>query len=910
MHKQVAIIITLFMSFICHNAMAHSEHDKARFVSTQGKDTGDCNNVLRPCQTISYAVNQANKGDKVLISSGRYNISSSDELFYLKSEIVPVQGGYNRFDHFQSQSPNSNITTLTGIPMEMADDLRSRGFSVLADGKSFIKNKDLQRKLSAYNQLSKKQANLACENGKAGNFPCKNIDLLAHMPLSSFSTKPNAANDIWGHTDLNNQNEYAIIGVTDGIAVVNVTDPSNPVEVGTINGKNTSWRDIKVYQYFDDKLNLWRAYAYATIDSASDNITVIDLNHLPNAISLVEKNKAVQQAHNVYISNVDHTLNTALPGMTPTLQIIGSNEAYSGAFHSYSLTNPEKIVALDKASAGEGYTHDGASITITDDRKNSDCQSKGSSCTVFIDFNENEMKLWNISDPNKSSMLGKVTYANVAYTHSGWASEDQKYIFLHDELDESRHNLNTTVRVFSIDNLKTPTQVATWSGPTKAIDHNGFVRGNRYYMSNYERGLTVLDISDAKNPKEIGFFDTYTPSDSNNFNGAWGTYPFLPSGNILISDIGSGLYIVKDNTQTSPQGVVSFTNKTLNAEQGKALQVSVQRTGAVSSATNVSIAYEILPGSAKENIDYTPISGQLTWIKNNTDNQTFTIPIAADPTGEEHQEIFFVRLYNPTNGATLSSPSYLKVNVDGKPDPGAISFTQKETTVPENQTTATINIARDGNNQGEVSVNYRLKSGTAEISKDIEESSGTLTWQDGNSDNKTITLKLINDDIEEGNENVFLELEATDGTKLGANSSIKITITDDDTNTAPVVKLGENRQVNTGQTVTLKATATDAENDSLTYSWSQKSGTSVTLKSTNEASTTFVAPSSAATLEFIATVTDSKGAKTDSSVKITVVEPPKPTPTPPPTAKKSSGGGSMGASLIALALLVRLRKAK
>ena len=75
-------------------------------------------------------------------------------------------------------------------------------------------------------------------------------------------------------------------------------------------------------------------------------------------------------------------------------------------------------------------------------------------------------------------------------------------------------------------------------------------------MSNYRRGLTVFDITDPNQPNEIGFFDTY-PSPAENsatFAGAWGTYPFLPSGNILITDSSYGLFVVKAaaNNDTPP----------------------------------------------------------------------------------------------------------------------------------------------------------------------------------------------------------------------------------------------------------------------------------------------------------------------------------------------------------------------
>ncbi len=882
------------------SSFAHSEHDKARFVSEQGQDTGKCDNVIRPCKSIAYAVQQANKGDKVLVAAGKYVISSTEELFYLKSEIVPVLAGYNRFDHFQSQSPDSNLTTLTGIPSELINSLRQKGFSVIADGKSQIQDKALQKKLKAYNLLNESQSNQTCVNNLAGSFECQNIDLLAHMSLGDFSISPKAANDIWGHIDLNNGDEYAIIGLDNGVSVVNVSDPSNPKEVGTISGKTDIWRDIKVYQYFDDNLNVWRAYAYATIDGSTDYVTVIDLNHLPNSISLVQKNKAVAQAHNVYISNIDYTLNTALPGMTPTLQLTGAN-TFSGAFHSYSLANPENITLLSNGSSGSGYTHDGASLLITDNRKVTDCKTTEETCSVFIDFNEKEMKLWNISDASNAKLLGSVGYNDVnkefQYVHSGWGSEDKQFIFLHDEFDEYKGGLNSTVRVFSISDLTQPQQVGQWTGSTKAIDHNGFVRGNRYYMSNYERGLTVLDITDPTAPTEIGYFDTFTPSNKASFNGAWGTYPFLPSGNILISDINSGLYILKDNTLLSSQGKLSFSSKYITANQGENVQVMIQRTGVSSNATDVTVAYEMFPGSAKENEDYTPSSGTLSWSANDVSVKQISIPVAADVSGNEFEETFYVRLYNPTNGATLSSPSYITINVNGIVDNGAASFIQGALQLAENSTSTRVEVSRDGNNNGELLVNYKLQSGSATVGEDVEDTAGMLTWQDGDGANKVITIDLINDEKEEGSETFTLLLEANSVNDLGANKVIEITISDDDSNTAPSVNATESFQANTGQTVNLSATASDAENDELSYLWRQVSGETVTMNNADKLVASFVAPSSAGTMNFTFTATDTKGLSATDTVVVTLIKPPVVTP----EVKKSSGGSSTHILLLLLA---------
>ncbi|MFT5814766.1 MAG: choice-of-anchor B domain-containing protein [Psychroserpens sp.] len=917
MFRIIWIFVVLATMLYSYLTFAHSEHDKARFVAETGKDTGKCEQVLRPCKTIAHAVLQANKGDKILVSAGEYTVNSSEELFYLKSALVPIFGGYNRFDHFQSQSPDTNQTELINIPLDMAEPLRQQGFVVLADGKSLLTNnstegKALQRKLDSYFTLSQKQTGVDCVDGSAGSFACNNIDLLAHMPLNEFSSKPNAANDIWGHVDLNTGDEYALIGLRNGVAVVNVTNPENPEEVGTISGLNSSWRDIKVYQYFDSSINAWQAYAYATVDSVTDYVTIINLNQLPNSVSLADKNSVVTKAHNVYITNIDHTLNIALPGLTPSLQLIGSNK-FGGAFHSYSLENPTTLTPLSDNYFGSGYTHDGASLNITDSRKQSQCNTQGDSCTVFIDFNEKEMKLWNITDASATTLLGTGEYNDVAkinqYVHSGWGTEDKQHIFLHDEFDEKDGGLNSTVRIFSIADLNNPTQVGQWTGPTRAIDHNGFVRGNRYYMSNYERGLTILDITDPENPVDVGFFDTYTPSNNAGFNGAWGTYPFLPSGNILVSDIGSGLYILKDRTHESSQGKVTFTNKTITTNQGKTLTVNVQRNSASNPDQAIAINYQLLPGSAKEYSDYTPVAGTLTWAANDIADKTINIDIASDSTGEEFQEQFFVRLSQPSNSATLGNNSYLTVNIDGLIDSGSLSFTTSETTVAENQGTLDITLARQGSSTGTVSVSYLLSSGTAIIGEDVESASGTVNWPDGDSTEKNIQIVIIDDAESEINENFTIALSTVAGSNLGVNTQYTVTISDDDSNTAPIVTLAENSEVNTGATVSVTATAADNENDPMTYLWQQTAGTSVSLTNTDTLIAGFVAPSTAGNITFSFTATDSKGLSTSNTITLTVIAMPAAMPIPP-TADKSSGSGSIGYFIIFMLMLLTRKQIK
>ncbi|WP_444997550.1 choice-of-anchor B family protein [Aliikangiella sp. IMCC44359] len=889
MFENTIRVIALLLVLFSLKVIAHSEHDKARFVSDKGVDQGYCDNALRPCKTIAYAVQQANKGDKVLVASGQYHMNSAEELFDLKSELVPILAGFNRFDHFQTQSPDVNPTFLTGVPSSMAASLRNKGFRVIDDGKSQRSNKGLQSKMRELKVLNEAQSGIDCVSGMAGSFPCQNIDLVAHIPLSGFSSGATAGNDVWGHIDLNTGTEYAIMGVQNGITVFSLSDPESPVEVGHVLGNKSGWRDIKVYQYFDQTLNAWQAYAYATVENA-DGVSIINLNNLPNSVSLVEANKSVSNSHNVYISNVDHSLNIKQDDVEPVLQIVGANKA-GGAFNSFSLANPQTIQISNNQSGFGGYTHDGTSVLINDSRKDNDCFNATTHCSVFVDFNVNEMVFWDISNPADTKKLSQIGYDDVPltqqYIHSGWVTEDKRYVLLHDEFDESKGGLNTTIRIFQIDSLRNPVKVGQWTGPTKTIDHNGFVRGNRYYMSNYERGLTILDITDAANPVEVGFFDTFPTRNSNKFNGAWGVYPFLPSGLILVSDINSGLYILRDKTQSSTQGSVQFDSAEINVSQGADAQVSVSRVGSNNVSTSVSVKYEVISGSAQKGEDFTAVSGELNWVGNESGVKTFNLPIAAAPSSSELKEKFYVRLYDPTSGLTLTSPSYLTVNIDGALNGGSAEFAESEIAVDENGGDITITVNRVGGSEGEANVSYQFVAGTAIADQDYVDSSGTLTWTDGDNTSKSFVVNLIDDVDAESKESFTIELTVINGIKLGTKSVATLTVSDDETNTAPSVIVTEDFEANTGQMITLSATVTDAENDSLTYLWQQTGGASVTLNSSDQPSASFVAPSSAGALEFSLTVTDTIGASSTGSVTVNIVAPPV-----ADTPNSSSGGGA------------------
>jgi len=664
------LLSILLISFCSLNTFADGENQKNRYVATTGIDKGDCSQRNTPCATIKYAIDKAAKADAVLIAGGNYRVAAEDVVHFL-GDKVPLKSGFSTRDLFNTQKSSLRPVTLIGIPAEFREELASKGFEIISDTKGLNQNriKEIEKFTAEFLEVSNtSKPAIDCIDGLAGNFPCNNISLQSQTPLSTMSSSPSSASDIWGHVDLNNNREYALMGLRNGTVVFDVTDPENPSEVGTIPGSSSTWRDIKVYQFQNGAS--FEAYAYVTTEAIGNGLQIIDLNDLPNSVSLANTISEFSDAHNIYISNIDYSTNTALDGMDAFIYIAGADKAF-GAFRIFDLNNPTNPSLITAPPAGTGYVHDASSMVITDART-SQCAAGHNPCEIYIDFNESTVDIWDTTDKTAPFRISVTPYANSAYTHSGWPSTDNNYIFIQDELDEQNRGLNTTLRTLDISSLTSPTVSATYTGPTRAIDHNGFTNGDKYYMSNYRRGLSVLNVSNPESITETAFFDTFPSPSANsaNFDGAWGTYPYLPSGNILVSDINNGLFILeeKPTSFTNQSGVIGIVGSDLGVDENtNSITIDVERTsGAVG---EVSVNYATSDGSATAGSDYESTSGTLTWVSNDSENKSFTVNITNDTTQEE-QENFTITLSNPTNGANLATTAItVTINANDAPAP-------------------------------------------------------------------------------------------------------------------------------------------------------------------------------------------------------------------------------------------------
>ncbi len=305
-------------------------------------------------------------------------------------------------------------------------------------------------------------------------------------------------NDVWGYTAPDGR-EYAILGTTTGTAIYNCTNPSAPYRTGFISGDFSTWRDMKTY----------REYAYIVTEGGR-GVQIISLADPENPF-LVKKwgNSAVDHAHNIAI-DLDRGM-AYIAGESTGMPVL-------------DLSDPENPVKVATYTAF--YVHD---LHVQDGLAHLAEIFDGRYRIVGVD---------NLpSFPSKDSVR---TPGN--FTHTAWVNEDNTLAVTTDESSSGRITLY---------DVSVPTNIrqrSAWTLNPNSIVHNAFIRGSRVYASWYTSGFACVDVSNPAQPTFVGSYDTSTKT--GDYDGAWGCYPFTPSGHVYISDRDRGLFILKVDDDT------------------------------------------------------------------------------------------------------------------------------------------------------------------------------------------------------------------------------------------------------------------------------------------------------------------------------------------------------------------------
>ena len=373
-----------------------------------------------------------------------------------------------------------------------------------------------------------------CSEGRAGSYPCSNYELVAHLSLSTLDTS--FINDNWGWKDPETGIEYVLQGMNNGVAFLDISSPTAIRYIGKLptSSEESTWRDIKVYDN----------HAYIVSEANDHGLQVFDLTRLRDQSYFQTFTSdyvftGFGSAHNIAINEAS--------GFAYVVGARNGNNAYfSGGPAFFDLSNPTRP-ALVGGYSGSSYTHDAQIVNYTG--PDADYQGREILFGSNSDGGQNnQLIVVDVTDKGNPVLLAAKTYGNGGYTHQGWVDEDQRFFYLGDELDELNYGGRTKTLVFDMQDLDSPVLHHTYLGSTSAIDHNGYVKGDRFYISNYTAGFRVIDISGIANNQmeEVGFFDTYPANDNTSFNGVWNVYPFFESGIVAISDSNNGLFLVQE----------------------------------------------------------------------------------------------------------------------------------------------------------------------------------------------------------------------------------------------------------------------------------------------------------------------------------------------------------------------------
>lgn len=388
------------------------------------------------------------------------------------------------------------------------------------------------------------------DEGDASMFECESVDLLSFLPIAELGGERGiGTNDVWGWTDPETGHEIALVGMTNQVAFVDVTNASNPVYLGRLpktEGANASvWRDMKVYEN----------HMYVVSDGAGQHgMQIFDLTHLRG----LDGSDPVTFEPDALYDRIASAHNIVVDQETGYAYAVGSSAGGTtcgGGLHMINIQDPENPTfagCFQDMSTGRqrtGYSHDAQCVVYHG--PDEDYQGH----EICLGSNETALSIADVTDKENPVAVSMASYPNVAYTHQGWLSEDHAYFFMGDELDEGGGNVpSTRTLIWDLRDLDDPVLAKEYLADTKSTDHNLYILGNTMYQSNYMSGLRVLDISDPVNPVPVGHFDTVPyGGDSTQMDGSWSNYPYFESGIVVVTSQAEGLFVVRYRPRTISQ---------------------------------------------------------------------------------------------------------------------------------------------------------------------------------------------------------------------------------------------------------------------------------------------------------------------------------------------------------------------
>lgn len=442
----------------------------------------------------------------------------------------PVNQRNARFGETLAALGNLAVVGAPGV-----DNRAGVAYAASVEGGEVIFSSALQNEIFGYESVAGET--VECSEDEAGDFPCRDVDMLSFVSMEDLGADRGIrTNDLWGWEDPLTGREYAIVGLSNATSFVDVSDPANPVPLGILRMTETAnmavWRDMKVY----------RDHAYIVSDGAGEHgMQIFDLRRLRD----VEGGLVEFEADGLY-QNIFSAHNIVINEETGFGYSVGSSaggDTCGGGLHMIDLREPAQPAFAGCFSDGEtgrrgtGYSHDAQCVVYNG--PDSDYRGR----EICVGANETAISIADVTDKENPVSVSIATYPSVAYAHQGWFTEDHRYFYLNDEIDEARDLVaGTRTLIWDLADLDDPVLAGEHVAETTETDHNLYVKGDLMYQSNTSAGLRILDISDPEKPFEVAYFDT---SPVGGRGVSWSNYPYFKNGTIAVTGGHYGLFLLK-----------------------------------------------------------------------------------------------------------------------------------------------------------------------------------------------------------------------------------------------------------------------------------------------------------------------------------------------------------------------------
>lgn len=323
----------------------------------------------------------------------------------------------------------------------------------------------------------------------------QNLQRIGHLSYSPLSLA-----GCWHHVD-NTGGEWALVGTSIGLSIVDLDNPAQPVERFAVPGPTNNWREVRT----------WAGYAYFGSEALGSGITIVNLNYLPDSIQWKVWSGDGPFANQVLKS---HTVQTK----DGFLYILGGATITNGAIIA-ELTDPWNPHILGGYTAN--YVHD---AYVRGDTLWTSEFYVGQIGVVDISDKTNPVLLTTIPTPGGSN-------------HDCGLSDDSKTLYTTHESTGAALN---SFDVSNLDDVRLLDMYLPSKKPQGEVHNVRVVKGDFLVCPSYRGQLTIVDGSQPDNLIEIAW-------DSLGNSLVWDADPYLPSGIVFATAKNDGLFIYQPN---------------------------------------------------------------------------------------------------------------------------------------------------------------------------------------------------------------------------------------------------------------------------------------------------------------------------------------------------------------------------